>query len=948
MDSGAEDVARRGFATLLRRYRLAAGLTQEELAERARLSRRSITAMEQGAAHTPRRDSLELLAVALALAGDERVAFLTAGRRQFLGSYGTHGAPSAVWDGVPFVGRVGELALLERHLGGEGSPLLLLAGEPGIGKSRLLHAAVPRAAGAGLRVLEGGCQQRGGQEPYAPFLAAFQRHLLNQRPGQLRADLRGCAWLVRLLPELAGGVIEPLPAATIPPEHERRLVFAAVARFLTNVAGPAGMLLVLDDLQWAGADALDLLVALTRIASAIRLRILGAYRDTEVPPEAPLAATLADVINARLATRRRINPLSTSEAAQLLDDLLTGEAADPDLREQVLRRAGGVPFFLVSCAEGLRQDTEGGAREAVPWDVLQSVRQRVTTLPEPARRVLGIAAVIGRTAPYALLQGVAARPEQEVLDALDAACRAHLLEEAGDAAYRFSHDVIREVVETDLGAARRMLLHRDVARQLERRTGPPPIEELAYHYARSDQHEQALPYLARAADRASNAAAHQDAAALLAQAIELAERSGRVDLLGDLHTRRGAALYHMTRWSEAREAMQAALARVPPERGELRAEILITMAKAANWDFADAAVIRHCAEEALSLAEHAEREDLAVGALSCFVIAESADGRLRAGMDCYRRAATRAGGRHAGSLAIGAQFAGLMHYWLADFNAAVQLSREAVALARTACDTSTAARAQGDLGCALMGSGRYAEALQVFAEGQAESREQGAVDWLARTTLMRGCLHLELFDFGGAEALAQEACELSRSVRRVSHPQVSGGIDLLLIFARRGDLGRTEGLVDEVAARVASAQGSHGWLWKLRFAQAQAEIAVASGHYERAWQYATECMVRSRAVGRVKYEVAGLQVCARVLAAQGRTREASDQLQSAVALAHGTGDPAMFLRTAAAMLGIDGNDALLAQARAAVDRIAGALPGADLRRTFLAAEPVRLVMRLSR
>ncbi len=946
MESRAEDVARRGFATLLRRYRLAAGLTQEELAERARLSRRSIAAMEQGAAHTPRRESLELLAAALALAGDERAAFLTAGRRAGTGGSGDHGALSAARDAVPFVGRAGVLALVERHVGGEGAPLLLLAGEPGIGKSRLLHAAVPRAAGAGLRVLEGGCQQRGGQEPYAPFMAAFQRHLQHQRPGQLRADLRGCAWLVRLLPELAGGVIEPLPAGTIPAEHERRLVFAAVSRFLTNVAGPAGTLLVLDDLQWAGADALDLLAALTRSTAAIPLRILGAYRDTEVPPEAPLAATLADLINARLATRRRINPLSTAEAAQLLGELLTGEAVAPDLREQVLRRAGGVPFFLVSCAEGLRQDTEDGTREAVPWDVQQSVRQRVTTLPEPARLVLGIAAVIGRTAPYELLQGVAARPEQEVLDALDAACHAHLLEEAGDAVYRFSHDVIREVVEAGLGSARRMLLHRDIARAMEERTGPPPIEELAYHYARSDQVERALPYLERAAARATMAAAHQDAAAVLAQAVTLAERVGQDDLLGDLHARRGAALYHMTRWTEAREELQAALARVPPERGDLRAELLIAMAKTANWDFSDAAIIRGCAEEALALAEEAGREDLAVGALSCLVIAESADGQLRAGMDRYRRAATRAGGRHTGSLAIGAQFAGLMHYWLADFNAAIQLSREAVALGRTAYDTSTVARAQGDLGCALMGSGRYAEALQVFTEGQAESREQGAVDWLARTTLMRGCLHLELFDFGGAEALAQEACGLSRSVRRVSHPQVSGGIDLLLIFARRGDLGRTEGLVDEVAARVASAQGSHGWLWKLRFAQAQAEIALASGHHEQAWQYAMESIARSRAVGRIKYEVAGLQVCAQVLAAQGRTRETLDYLQSAAARARGTGDPAMFLRAAGALLAIAGNDTLLAEARAAVDRIAGALPEADLRRTFLAAEPVRLVMRL--
>jgi transcriptional regulator with XRE-family HTH domain len=318
METSAEVGARRGFGTLLRRYRMAVGLTQEELAERARVSRRSTTEMERGAAHTPRRDTLELLAVALALTADERAIFLEAGRRQ--GAGGPSRPPEPLETGVaaPFVGRAGELALLERHLAGEGPPLLMLTGEPGIGKSRLLHAAIPRAAGAGLRVIDGGCQQRGGQEPYAPFLAAFQRHLQSQRPGQLREDLRGCAWLVRLLPELAGGPIEPLPTTPIPPEHERRLVFAAVTRFLTNMAGPAGTLLVLDDLQWAGADALDLLATLARTAADVPLRIMGAYRDTEVPPEAPLAATLADLTRARLVTRRLLAPLSIGVGRPLL------------------------------------------------------------------------------------------------------------------------------------------------------------------------------------------------------------------------------------------------------------------------------------------------------------------------------------------------------------------------------------------------------------------------------------------------------------------------------------------------------------------------------------------------------------------------------------------------------------------------------------------------------
>jgi transcriptional regulator with XRE-family HTH domain len=170
------------FGTLLRRYRLAAGLTQEELAERARLSVRAITDLERGARRVPRKDTVHLLATALALPARERSAFEATARRRLAPSSALPPlAPSAQTGGPlpPLVGRAGELALLERHLAGAGPPVLLLAGEPGIGKSRLLHEAARRAAARGWQVVQGGCSRRGSQEPYAPLLAAQGR---SERP----------------------------------------------------------------------------------------------------------------------------------------------------------------------------------------------------------------------------------------------------------------------------------------------------------------------------------------------------------------------------------------------------------------------------------------------------------------------------------------------------------------------------------------------------------------------------------------------------------------------------------------------------------------------------------------------------------------------------------------------------------------------------------------------
>jgi predicted ATPase len=227
------------------------------------------------------------------------------------------------------------------------------------------------------------------------------------------------------------------------------------------VAGPAGTLLVLDDLQWAGRDALDPLVALVWSEHERPLGVVGAYRDTEVGPHDPLTAVLADLAQARLVRRRVVGPLTTGEVGELLDILLAGpaqESAAPAaarlVRERVVQRAGGLPFFVVSWAQGARWE-EGWTAEAVPWDMVQGLRQRVAALPAEARELLGAAAVAGREASRSLLARVAAQPEEEVVRALEAACRARLLEEAGEHTYRFAHDVIREVVEAGLGAARR-------------------------------------------------------------------------------------------------------------------------------------------------------------------------------------------------------------------------------------------------------------------------------------------------------------------------------------------------------------------------------------------------------------------------------------------------------------------------------------------------------------
>ena len=163
------------FGEILRTYRAAAGLTQEELAERVGMSARGISDLERGVRRTPYRRTVELLAEALNLTQEEHNAFVQAARRRgrpiASSADATENARGAL---PPLVGRGSELILLQHLLDGLGPPLLLLAGEPGIGKTRLLREAATRARVAGWTVLEGGCSRRGGQLLYAPLLEALE------------------------------------------------------------------------------------------------------------------------------------------------------------------------------------------------------------------------------------------------------------------------------------------------------------------------------------------------------------------------------------------------------------------------------------------------------------------------------------------------------------------------------------------------------------------------------------------------------------------------------------------------------------------------------------------------------------------------------------------------------------------------------------------------------
>jgi tetratricopeptide (TPR) repeat protein/transcriptional regulator with XRE-family HTH domain len=834
MSTGTTRGQRTSFAALLRTHRVAAGLTQEALAERAALSARGLKYLEQGA-RVPHPETVRLLADALALSAQDRAQFQEAARR-----LGTARATVHLSGGsrTEFVGRAPELDLLERHLAGAGPPVLLLAGEPGIGKSCLLDKAAQRAQATGWSVLAGGCQRRGGQVPYAPLLEAVEAALQDRTPAQLRDALDGCAWLVLLLPELADGPIEALPTWNVAPEHERRLMFKAVARLLANVSGPAGTLLLLDDLQWAGADALDLLTMLVRAADA-PIRVVGAYRDTEVAVSDPLATALADLAQRGLACRYVLPPLAPEEAKRLADLLLADVAGDRTaLAAGVLMRAGGNPLFVVSCAQALQQRATATDEHAIPWDVAQGIRLRVEALPSAAREMLGVAALIGRTVPPALLTRVTGQQESAVCDALDAAHRARLVIEV-EAGYQFAHDLIREVVEDGVGRGRRMALHRRIAACLEREeagaTIEPPLAVLAYHYERSGEQDKAADYLERAGDSARAHGALAAAEDAFRKAVQCLDGLGRALDAARVREKVGRILVNATRFSGALAVLEQA-AEALRIAGDL---------DGLGRVLARIGYVRYMRE---TVAEGAERlEPL----LALF----------------------EARGPSVGLAGVQSGLANLL-FQRGQLREALAASARAAEIARLVGEDGLLAQALTVGGSALMLMGRDEEALPLLREVGGLAEAAGDLELLCQALLDFAWIDEERGEFAAGRAHAARALALAE---RLAFPAqlVDATLRLGALAFNSGDWSQARASFERVKGLAEEAP-----FYDAMLPLDRGRLAMAEGAWEEAAGYLEECSAFARRTGsRLQDRVAASLLAERDLL-EGRPEEAIARLLS--------------------------------------------------------------------
>jgi eukaryotic-like serine/threonine-protein kinase len=509
--------------------------------------------------------------------------------------------------GGVFVGRERELDEmregLEDALAGRGH-LMLLVGEPGIGKTRTAEELATYAQVRGARVHWGRCHEGEGAPAYWPWAQALRSFVREADPVGLAWELGPAApEVAQLVPELRDRLGDIADPPELEPEQARFRLFDSITTFLRNASGSRPLVIVLDDLHWADEPSLLLLKFVARHLADVGLLIVGTYRDVELGRHHPLAKTLADLGEIEQTRRVTLRGLDYGAIERFIE-MTAGIEPPPALAAAVHEQTEGNPFFLgevvrlLASEQRLDPDGRGDWELAIPQGVREVVGRRLDRLSDESNQVLAQAAAMGREFDVEVLAGVADCDRDMVTRALDEAVDAKVLAELPRAPGRFifSHALVRETLYAEIPAARRVQLHGDIGNALERRYGDDVdshLSEIAHHLleaAPGGDVDRAVEFAERAAQGAAGQHAHEEAVKHLERALEAsgagsgAARERRLRLLLEL----GEARTKAGRFVAARDTLDEAadLARELDDDGSFVAATLglVTVAEAGGVD----------------------------------------------------------------------------------------------------------------------------------------------------------------------------------------------------------------------------------------------------------------------------------------------------------------------------------------------------------------------------
>lgn len=631
-----------------------------------------------------------------------------------------------------FVGRAAELGELRAALDGASrgrGELVLVTGEPGIGKTSLLTTLADEATAGGATVLWGAGWEGGGAPAHWPWVQALRGLLAARDAARLKTQVGFAAgYIAALLPEAAELLGAP-PASSLEGEQARFSLFDAVARLLTGAASDGPVVLLLEDLHAADHSSLLMLEFVGRVVRGARLLVVGSYREEEMRSRPDAAEVLARA--ARAGRRIPLRGLSRDE----LGVLVRRQAGSPSrsLVERLHRLTDGNPFFADELVRLMLAEPGafgGGARSVpLPDTVRETIRRRLDPVGDDVRATLSIAAVIGREFALDTLAHASGEPPLVLMQRLDEAAEAGIVEERGVGRHAFVHALVRETLYEELPNARAVELHRRVAEALDRPGEEAHLSELAHHFflaAPGGEARPAVDYAVRAAEHAMEMLAFEHAAELYDLALRALDLAGpdeprRCDLL----LGRGDALMRAGQVPAAREILA--------EAGEVACRLRSAprMARAGLL--------------------------LSPWGLSLQVSDDQLIRLLEQGLAAAEDDVTRA--RLTAALAVAL-------YWSAPPEERLRLVEEAIALARTTGDRAALARVLGDAHIATWDPESVTRSMPWAEELLAIADEIGDRELAVHAYSWRTSLLAEMGDFQAVEHAIAVFTSLAEQLRQ--------------------------------------------------------------------------------------------------------------------------------------------------------------------------------------
>jgi DNA-binding SARP family transcriptional activator len=990
------------YAPLMRAHQ-AAGRHAEALQafERCRLALAEELGVVPGAAVCTIRDELldmkppvpHIAITASAVPGGSYTAHIQRTPRQMP----SPGAPGPLH--LPWVGREKEQALLESGLtsaqAGQGQ-LLLIHGEPGIGKSRLLEEFARIATEQGARVLKSRCYEMERDLPFAPIAEAFAGYLAAFGDPKELSLLLGPwgAQIATLLPFLRDRVPSLPLSQPLRPDAERAAMLAGLTHLLLSLGRQASLTLLLDDLQWADETTVQWLHYLTRRLRHEPVLIVGAYRTSDVDLYHPIQRLLGSLAGEKsVPALLELSCLTAEHVASLIPAISGSASHGSALASRLHRETDGHPLFL---AETLRTLFETGVlrldgrgswvlgrpgvtfvtpghedeRLPIPASLRQAILWRVRRLDEPARRLLAAAAVAEHGFTGALIARMTDLTSEVVFDGLETLVDRQFVQPvAAGSAFDFRHDLLREVVYGDLGTERRRWLHGRAAASIEALARDRSLDlreragELAHHWRLAAQWTAAHKFALLAGDHARDTFAPREALAHYSRAAEAeahhpelfdaADKAALLQRLGRAHAEVGdleVAVRHF-------EALRTLAQETQDGMLEGRALVALSDAELMRHNFGRA---EQFAAAAAQLVEELGNRELLIGTRMCsgnvaIALGRTADAERHCSAVLALADEWKADQGEEAPGVLGAQlnamgWLGLLWQWQGEHDRATPAIEASLQLGRELNNPFLTGRSRFASSMSLGNRGRYEEALTALHEALRLSEEAGDRYFFPRHLNTVGWIYSELGDLRQAEDWNRRSIAVAREtgwLEAEANALVNMGMDAL----SQGDQTRAREAFEQATALIDRDEW-FTWRYRIRLLIGLAELALAGGHLEKALALANQARTLAEPTASRKHVGRSWLITGRaMLAAGARAEQVLPYLERARSLALTIENPPLAWTSGAALAGLHASmghqveaDECWAASQAAVQRVAATIGDPALRRSFLGLPSVQSVI----